>query len=180
MVVSGYPVNPAFDHRGLTCQTATRHVVNRPAGRVPYPEGTGRVWELSLAATVSRKHMVLKRSMARLPTGLSVSTAWLGALGLSCLSLGCARTADERVLAISRLLEEARSFQAEQYAPEAFQRAEDLLSRTRRVASCQSLILRECIRDRRTGCCTIRRLPCYRCKKTRIFTLWTPDVAMSL
>ncbi|MCP3960014.1 MAG: hypothetical protein GY719_19390 [bacterium] len=69
--------------------------------------------------------------MTRLPTGLSVSTAWLGALGLSCLSLGCARTADERVLAISRLLEEARSFQAEQYSPEAFQRAEDLLSRTR-------------------------------------------------
>ena len=76
--------------------------------------------------------MVLKRSMvASLPTGLSVPTAWLGALGLSCLSLACARTIDERMVAVSRLLDEARSFQAEQYAPEAFQRAEDLLLQAR-------------------------------------------------
>ena len=104
--------------------------MNRQPGRDPYSETVDGLWELSLAATVSGEHMVLKRSLGRLPTGLSVSTAWLGALGLSCLSLGCARTSDERVVAISRLLEEARAFEAEQYAPQAFQRAQDLLVRT--------------------------------------------------
>ncbi len=63
--------------------------------------------------------------------GLSVPTTWLGALGLSCLSLACSRTPEERVAAIGRLLEEARSFRAEEYVPEAFVRAEDLLSETR-------------------------------------------------
>ncbi len=63
--------------------------------------------------------------------GLSVSTSWLGALGISCLSLACTRTPDERVAAIARLLDEARSFQAEEYVPEAFVRAEGLLSETR-------------------------------------------------
>ena len=75
--------------------------------------------------------MVSKRRLPRLPRGLSVNTTWLGALGLSCLSLACARTSEERVVAIARLLEEARSFQAEQYAPKALAQAEDLLHRTR-------------------------------------------------
>jgi len=69
-----------------------------------------------------------QRSASKVPAGLSVSTAWLGALGLSCLSLACARTSEERTQAIARLLDEARSFQAEQYVPEAFARAENLLS----------------------------------------------------
>lgn len=72
-----------------------------------------------------------RRAPSRVPAGLSASTAWLGALGLSCLSLACARTSEERATAITRLLDEARSFQAERYAPEAFARAEDLLSRAR-------------------------------------------------
>ncbi len=69
--------------------------------------------------------------MVRLPTGLSVPASWLGAFGLSCLSLACTQTSDERVVAITRLLDEARSFQADEYAPEAFARAEELLSRAR-------------------------------------------------
>ena len=85
-----------------------------------------------LAAQLSGRRMMSRlRLVERLPRGLSVSTTWLGALGLSCLSLACARTVDERVVAISRLLEEARAFQAEQYVPETFARAEDLLSRAR-------------------------------------------------
>lgn len=68
---------------------------------------------------------------AKLPTGLSAPTAWLGALGLSCLSLACARTSEERLMAITRLLDEARSFQAETYAPRAFARAESLLAEAR-------------------------------------------------
>ncbi len=77
------------------------------------------------------------RSPSKLPGGLSGPTAWLGALGLSCLSLACARTSNERLVAIAQLLDEARSFQAEQYAPEAFARAEDLLSRTRAELAAQ-------------------------------------------
>ncbi len=75
--------------------------------------------------------------MARLPAGLSVPTTWLGALGLSCLSLACTQTSDERLVAIGRLLDEARSFQAQEYAPEAFARAEELLSEARRELAAQ-------------------------------------------
>ncbi len=75
--------------------------------------------------------MLEEHSAMRLPLGLSVPTTWLGALGLSCLCLACTRTPDERLAAISRLLDEARSFQAEKYAPEAFVRAENLLSEAR-------------------------------------------------
>lgn len=78
-----------------------------------------------------RERSAWRPTVSRAPAGLSGSTAWLGAVGLSCLSLACARTSEERTLAIARLLDEARSFQAEQYAPEAFARAERLLSRTR-------------------------------------------------
>ncbi len=74
---------------------------------------------------------------AGLPRGLSVPTTWLGALGLSCLSLACSQTPDERVVAIGRLLDEARSFRAQEYAPEAFARAEELLSQTRRELAVQ-------------------------------------------
>lgn len=81
--------------------------------------------------------MVLQRSASEMPAGLSVPTAWLGALGLSCLSLACARTSDERAVAIARLLEEARSFRAEQYAPESFARAEGLLSQARAELAAQ-------------------------------------------
>ena len=70
--------------------------------------------------------------------GLSAPTAWLGALGLSCLSLACARTSEERLSAITRLVEEARSFQAAVYAPEAFARAEDLLNEARSELAAQS------------------------------------------
>ncbi len=81
--------------------------------------------------------MLLKNSTMRLPMGLSVPTTWLGALGLSCLSLACTRTSDERLAAIARLLDEARSFQAEEYVPEAFTRAEGLLSETRNELEAQ-------------------------------------------
>ncbi len=64
-------------------------------------------------------------------------TTWLGALGLSCLSLACARTSDEKVAAIARLLDETRSFQAEQYAPDAYARAEALLSSARTEIAAQ-------------------------------------------
>ncbi len=73
-----------------------------------------------------------------LPQGLSPPTTWLGALGLSCLSLACTQTSDERMVAIARLLDEARSCQAEEYAPEAFARAEELLSQTRRALAAQT------------------------------------------
>jgi hypothetical protein len=69
-----------------------------------------------------------EHSAMRFPRGLSVPTTWLGALGLSCLSLACSRTPDERLAVIARLLEEARSFQAEEYAPEEYARASALLS----------------------------------------------------
>jgi len=98
---------------------------------------TGQLWELGQVATESGRRMVLKRSTAEIPGGLSVSTAWLGALGLSCLSLACARTSDERAVAIARLLDEARAFQAQQYAPESFARAEDLLSQARAELAAQ-------------------------------------------
>ncbi len=71
-----------------------------------------------------------QHAIARLPSGLSTPTVWLGAIGLSCLSLACARTTEERVVTITRLLDEARSFQAEKYASEAFARAEKLLAQT--------------------------------------------------
>ncbi len=67
----------------------------------------------------------------RLPPGLSIPTTWLGALGLSCLCLACTRTPDERVAAVAKLLDGARSFQAEEYTPEALVRAADLLSEAR-------------------------------------------------
>lgn len=69
--------------------------------------------------------------MARLPSGLSAPTVWLGAIGLSCLSLACARTSEERVVAITRLLDEARTFEAEDYAPAALAEAEALLAQAR-------------------------------------------------
>ncbi len=75
--------------------------------------------------------------MAGLPRGLSGSTAWLGALGLSCLSLACSQRPDERVVAVSRLLDEARSFRAQEYAPKAFARAEELLTEARREIATQ-------------------------------------------
>ncbi|MEM7350976.1 MAG: hypothetical protein AAF657_09240 [Acidobacteriota bacterium] len=75
--------------------------------------------------------MMNRLAIARLPGGLSAPTAWLGALGLSCLSLACARTSEERVAAIGRLLEEARTFDAEDYAPQAFAKAEGLLAEAR-------------------------------------------------
>ena len=72
--------------------------------------------------------MLREHSATKFPRGLSVPTTWLGALGLSCLSLACSRTPDERLAAIARLLEEARAFQAEEYAPEEYARASTLLS----------------------------------------------------
>ncbi len=81
---------------------------------------------------------MLKRHPAmRLPLGLSVPTTWIGALGLSCLSLACTRTPDERVAAIARLLDEARSFHAEEYVPEAYGRAQGLLSEVRSELAAQ-------------------------------------------
>ncbi len=81
--------------------------------------------------------MLTRHPAMRLPMGLSVPTTWLGALGLSCLSLACTRTPDERVAAITRLLDEAGSFRAEEYAPEAFTRARSLLSETREELAAQ-------------------------------------------
>ena len=81
--------------------------------------------------------MLKQHSVMRLPMGLSGPTTWLGALGLSCLSLACTRTPEERVAAIARLLDEAKSFRAEEYVPEAFVRAEDLLSETRNELATQ-------------------------------------------
>ncbi len=75
--------------------------------------------------------MLEQHAAMRLPTGLSIPTTWLGALGLSCLSLACTRTPDERVAAIGRLLDEARSFHAEEYVPDELVRAEGLLSEAR-------------------------------------------------
>lgn len=84
------------------------------------------------AATISGRRTVLKEHSAiKFPRGLSVPTTWLGALGLSCLSLACTRTPDERMTAIARLLEEARSFQAAHYVPSELARAEGLLSEVR-------------------------------------------------
>ncbi len=97
-----------------------------------YVDGTPQTWELDLAAMLNGRRMMPNGSTrSGLPKGLSAPTAWLGALGLSCLSLACARTSEERVLAIARLLDEARSYHAEQYVPDAFARAEELLARTR-------------------------------------------------
>ncbi len=103
-----------------------------------YTEGTAETWELDLAAMLNGSamlnggRMMSNRPMkSGLPKGLSAPTAWLGALGLSCLSLACAHTSEERILAIARLLDEARSYHAEQYVPAAFARAEELLAQTR-------------------------------------------------
>ncbi len=104
----------------------TRDTYSHQADRRPVS------WRPGLAVTVSgRRTVLMQHSTMRLPMGVSVPTTWLGALGLSCLSLACTRTSDERVAAIARLLDEARSFQAEEYVPEAFVRAEGLLSETR-------------------------------------------------
>ncbi len=81
--------------------------------------------------------MLKEHSATRFPRGLSVPTTWLGALGLSCLSLACSRTPDERLAAIARLLEEARSFHAEDYAPEEYARASALLSEIHRELAVQ-------------------------------------------
>ncbi len=81
--------------------------------------------------------MLEQHTAMRLPRGLSVPTTWLGALGLSCLSLACTRTTDERVAAIARLLDEAKSFRAEEYVPEAYVRAEGLLSEARSELAAQ-------------------------------------------
>ncbi len=81
--------------------------------------------------------MLEQHTTMRLPMGLSGPTTWLGALGLSCLSLACTRTTDERVAAIARLLDEAKSFRAEEYVPEAYVRAEGLLSEARSELAAQ-------------------------------------------
>lgn len=81
--------------------------------------------------------MLEQHTAMRLPRGLSAPTTWLGALGLSCLSLACTRSPDERVAAIARLLDEARSFRAQEYVPEAFVRAEGLLSEARSELAAQ-------------------------------------------
>lgn len=77
-----------------------------------------------------RNHMQ-RHAILRLPRGLSAPTVWLGAFGLSCLSLACARTVDERLAAVSELLTEARGLAAAEYAPEALSAAEELLAKTR-------------------------------------------------
>ena len=94
--------------------------------------------KLDLAATYSGDSVMMHRqTVAGLPSGLSAPTAWLGALGLSCLSLACAKTSEERVVAITRLLDEARSFHAEDYAPEALAQAEKLLAQARAELAAQ-------------------------------------------
>ncbi|MEM7583014.1 MAG: hypothetical protein AAF560_06515 [Acidobacteriota bacterium] len=81
--------------------------------------------------------MTQHRMTSGLPKGLSAPTAWLGALGLSCLSLACARTSEERIEAIARLLDEARSYHAEQYVPKDLAHAEALLARIQEEQAAQ-------------------------------------------
>ncbi|MCP4663908.1 MAG: hypothetical protein GY856_51650 [bacterium] len=52
----------------------------------------------------------------------------LAALWLCGLILACGTVPDERLVAATRLLDEARSLQAENYVPDALRRAEELLA----------------------------------------------------